>query len=174
MVNGATFQVGDEVTLLPAGLTTTIQGIRGPSGALDAAAPGLSIDLDLASDTDAGRGDLLATAPLPQTLKEFDATICWFGEQPLAAGSRLRLKHTTRSTPVMVKSLKGSVDVGTLQVSEATALTMNDIGLAELMTADPIVADDYRVNRVTGSFVLIDERTNATVAAGMIGHADFL
>jgi bifunctional enzyme CysN/CysC len=61
-----------------------------------------------------------------------------------------------------------------LEVSEATALTMNDIGLAELMTADPIVADDYRVNRVTGSFVLIDERTNATVAAGMIGHADFL
>jgi sulfate adenylyltransferase subunit 1 (EFTu-like GTPase family) len=89
-------------------------------------------------------------------------------------GQRLRLKHTTKVTPVRVATLSGVVDIATLSIDAATSLATNEIGLATLQTADPIVVDDYRDNRVTGSFVLIDEVTNATVAAGMVGRASFL
>ena len=155
-------------------ITATITGINGPRGAMTSAVPGLSVDLDIDKDTDAGRGDLLATAPLPTVTDEFEATVCWFSDKPLTPASRLRLKHTTRSTPVRVNAISGTLDVGTLTVSPADELATNDIGLVSLMTADPVVVDDYRTNRVTGSFILIDEVTNATVAAGMIGHASFI
>jgi sulfate adenylyltransferase subunit 1 (EFTu-like GTPase family) len=107
-------------------------------------------------------------------VKEFNATICWFGENPLNVGQRLRLKHTTKVTPVRISTLSGVVDIATLVVDPATRLATNEIGLATLQTAEPLVVDDYRDNRVTGSFVLIDEVTNATVAAGMVGRASFL
>ncbi|MBU6233901.1 MAG: 50S ribosome-binding GTPase [Acidobacteria bacterium] len=174
MVTGSHFSVGDAVTLLPSGVTATITGINGPRGSMTSAVPGLSVDLDIDQDTDAGRGDLLATAPLPTVTDEFEATLCWFSDRPLTPNSRLRLKHTTRSTPVRVNTISGTLDVETLTVTPTDQLVTNDIGLVSLLTADPIVVDDYRANRVTGSFILIDEVTNATVAAGMIGHASFI
>jgi len=174
MVNGASFRVGDPVTLLPQGVTTTIRAIHGLHGQSGEASPGLSIDLDLSDDTDAGRGDMLASSPLPIVTRDIAATVCWFGEQPLAKGQRLRLKHTTRSTPVRVAAFDGILDIETLSVEPGDALGFNQIGLVHLETGDPLVVDDYRDNRVTGSFVLIDERNNATVAAGMVGHVDFL
>ncbi|HEY5265786.1 MAG TPA: GTP-binding protein [Acidimicrobiales bacterium] len=175
MVSGEAFKVGDVVTLLPANIETTIAAINfGGVPRLDASV-GLAADLDLADETDAGRGDLIATAPLPTVTSEFEATICWFGEKPFSpAGQRLRLKHTTKSTPVRVQALKGVIDIESLSINEATSLATNEIGLATLVTAEAIVVDDYRDDRVTGSFVLIDEVTNATVAAGMVGHASFL
>ncbi|HVB51924.1 MAG TPA: GTP-binding protein [Acidimicrobiales bacterium] len=175
MVSGEAFKVGDRVTLLPANIETTISAINfGGVARLDASV-GLAADLDLADETDAGRGDLIATAPLPTVTKEFEATICWFGDKPFSTnGQRLRLKHTTKSTPVRVQSLKGVIDIESLSINDATSLVTNEIGLATLVTADALVVDDYRDDRVTGSFVLIDEVTNATVAAGMVGHASFL
>jgi len=174
MLNGATLHEGDAVTLLPANVATTITSITSGSGPRSAATAGLSIDVALAAETDAGRGDMLATAPLPTVTKEFAATICWFGEQPWRPSQRLRLKHTTKVTPVRLRELSGVVDIETLDVLPGTELAPNDIGLATLQTADWLVVDDYRDNRVTGSFVLIDEVTNATVAAGMVGRAAFL
>ena len=174
MVNGASLHVGDAVTLLPQNLETTVRAIKGVRGDGSEAAPGLSVDVDLASDTDAGRGDMLATAPLPTVTREIEATVCWFGETPLSTGTRLRLKHTSRTTPARVSDLHGVVDIATLDVAPGEQLAMNEIGLVTIQTAEPLVVDDYRDNRVTGSFVLIDERTNATVAAGMVGHVDFL
>jgi sulfate adenylyltransferase subunit 1 (EFTu-like GTPase family) len=174
MVNGAVLNVGDEVTLLPQGITTTIEAINGIHGASPVAAPGLSVDADIAADTDAGRGDLLATEPLPTVTRELAATVCWFGEEPLIPGQRLRIKHTTRSTPVRVKGIEGVLDIETLLVGPTHEIDFNEIGLVHLETSDPLVVDDYRDNRVTGSFVLIDERNNATVAAGMVGHVEFL
>ena len=174
MLNGATLHVGDTVTLLPAGVTTTVTGIRSGTGPRGAATPGLSIDVDLADETDAGRSDLLATEPLPTVTKEFEATICWFGEQPMTPGQRLRLKHTSRSTQARVSVVTGAVDIETLTVNDATQLKLNDIGIVSIQTADAVVVDDYLENRVTGSFVLIDPVTNATVAAGMVGRASFL
>ena len=174
MMNGGTLSVGDTLTLLPAGVTTTVTAIRSGTGERDDAVAGLSVDVALAEDTDAGRGDLLAIAPLPRVTREIDATICWFGDAPLEAGHRLRVKHTTRTTPARVASLDGVIDIGTLNVEATNELSTNEIGLARLATADALAVDDYRDNRVTGSFVLIDEVTNATVAAGMVGRASFL
>jgi sulfate adenylyltransferase large subunit len=175
MVSGEAFHVGDRVTLLPANIETTIRAINyGGESRLEATV-GLAADLDLADETDAGRGDVIATAPLPTVTKEFEATICWFGEKPLSVdGQRLRLKHTTKSTPVRIEAIKGLIDIESLAIKDASSLTTNEIGLATLATSDALVVDDYREDRVTGSFVLIDEVTNATVAAGMVGHASFL
>ena len=174
MLNGASLQVGDTVRLLPANIETKITAINSGSGPTAVATAGLSIDVALAVDTDAGRGDLIAPAPLPTVPKDFTATICWFGDNSLYVGQRLRLKHTTKVTPVRVAALTGVVDIGTLSVNESSTLDTNQIGIVTLQTADALVVDDYRDNRVTGSFVLIDEVTNATVAAGMVGRAAFL
>jgi len=175
IVSGEAFRVGDRVTLLPANVETTITAINFGGEARLEAAVGLAADLDFADETDAGRGDLIATAPLPTITRDLQATVCWFGEQPLSVnGRRLRLKHTTRSTPVRVREIKGVIDIESLTVDPADSLSTNEIGLVSLQTADPLVVDDYREDRVTGSFVLIDEVTNATVAAGMVGHASFL
>ena len=174
MLSGAALHVGERVTLLPANVETTVVSLTSGSGAHQAATAGLSIDVGLADETDAGRGDLLATAPLPTLTKEFEATVCWFGEQPLRHSQRLRLKHTSKVTPVRLQEILGVVDIETLSVNAGDQLTTNDIGVVSLQTADWLVVDDYRDNRVTGSFVLIDEVTNATVAAGMMGRATFL
>ena len=174
MVNGDTMHVGDRVTLLPANVETTITSINFGGESIEDATVGLAADVELAAETNAGRGDLIATAPLPTVSNELKTTICWFGEKPLVVGQRLRLKHTSKVTPVRVKIINGVIDIAKLDIDDSMTLNTNDIGLATLQTADLLVVDDYRVNRVTGSFVLIDEATNATVAAGMIGHASFL
>jgi bifunctional enzyme CysN/CysC len=175
MVSGEAFHVGDKVTLLPQNIETTIRAINFGGDSRLEATVGLAADLDLEDETDAGRGDLIATHPLPTVTKEFEATICWFGEKPFTTnGQRLRLKHTTKSTPVRVQAIKGVINIESLSIDEATSLETNEIGLATLITSEALVVDDYREDRVTGSFVLIDEVTNATVAAGMVGHASFL
>ena len=174
LVNGASFHVGDSVTLLPQGISTTIRGIKGVHGVTDSAGPGLSIDLDLTDDTDAGRGNMLATAPLPTVTHEIEATVCWFADKPLVKGQRLRLKHTTLSTPARIKEIDGVLNIETLSIEPGDSVALNDIGLIHIETSEPLVVDDYRDDRVTGSFVLIDEVNNATVAAGMIGHVAFL
>jgi sulfate adenylyltransferase large subunit len=174
MVNGDTMHVGDRVTLLPANVETTITSLHFGGDEISDATVGLAADVGLAAETNAGRGDLIATAPLPTVSNELKTTICWFGEKPLVVGQRLRLKHTSKVTPVRVKIINGVIDIAKLDIDDSTMLNTNDIGLATLQTAELLVVDDYRVNRVTGSFVLIDEATNATVAAGMVGHASFL
>ena len=174
MVNGDTLHVGDRVTLLPANIETTITAMHFGGDEITDATVGLAADITLADETNAGRGDLIATAPLPSVVNELKTTICWFGEQPLVIGQRLKMKHTSKVTPVRVKTINGVIDIEKLDIDESTSLRTNDIGLATLQTADLLVVDDYRSNRVTGSFVLIDEATNATVAAGMVGHASFL
>ncbi len=174
MVNGDVVRIGDVVTLLPALVTTTITSISVGGAPVLEAGVGLSIDVALAHETDAGRGDLLASSPLPTVTRDLDATICWFGDAPLRSGQRLRLKHTTKTTPVKIVSLNGVVDIATLRIEPTEQFETNEIGLVTLQTADYLVVDDYRENRVTGSFVLIDEVTNATVAAGMVGRAAFL
>jgi sulfate adenylyltransferase subunit 1 (EFTu-like GTPase family) len=92
----------------------------------------------------------------------------------LTVGQRRRIKHTTRSTPARVAEIAGTFDIESMTLVPGESVSLNGIGLLRLQSADDLVVDDYRDNRVTGSFVLIDERTNATVGAGMIGHADFV
>ena len=101
-----------------------------------------------------------------------EATVCWFGERPLRAGDRLRVKHTTRVTPARIEAVTARLDVNGLQLEPVDELRDNDIGVVTLSTATPLATDPYRRDRITGSFVLVDEATNATVAAGMVGRPE--
>ena len=173
MVAGGTLRPGDDIVVLPAGLHTKVASVETFDGPLDQATPALSVSVRLQDDIDASRGDLLAAAESPPPLlSEFEATVCWFSEKPISTGDRYRVKHTTRVTPARVLSVDGRLDVGSLAIEPADQLQQNDIGVLRLSVATPLAADPYRTNRVTGSFVIIDESTNATVAAGMIGRPD--
>ena len=170
MVDGAPIRVGEEIIVLPSGLTSTVTEVRTPSGLAPAAAVGLSVSVALADDLDVARGDMIVgRANPPRVTNDIEATICWFGTAPLTQGSRLRVKHTTRSTPGIVTAISSLLDVNDLTLAGASELVANEIGVVQLTTADPLVVDAYGSNRITGSFVLIDPVTNITVAAGMVG-----
>jgi bifunctional enzyme CysN/CysC len=171
MVNGGPFRTGDPVIVLPQGQFTTVRSIQTADGPLPRAEVGLSVSLSLADDIDISRGDLISSLEEPPTVTDtFEATVCWFHDRPLVAGDRLKLKHTTRVTPVVVERVEGIFDVNDLEVADADQLDENDIGLVHLRTAMPLALDTYQVDRITGSFVLIDDVTIATVAAGMVGR----
>jgi sulfate adenylyltransferase subunit 1 (EFTu-like GTPase family) len=170
MVSGGTLHVGDEVVVLPGGGRSRVSSIATFDGPLEEATPSLSITVGLEDDIDVGRGDLIAPGgSAPEPTDEVLGTLCWFSPKALRAGDRYRIKHTTRVTPARVRAVEARLDVGTLTLEPAEQLADNDIGVAVLALAAPVAADPYRVNRVTGSFVVIDEATNATVAAGMVG-----
>jgi sulfate adenylyltransferase subunit 1 len=131
---------------------------------------GLSVSINLTDEIDISRGDLISSLEEPPTVTDsFEATVCWFHDRPLVAGDRLKVKHTTRVTPAVVESVDGIFDVNELKLQGASELRENDIGVVHLRTATPLALDTYKVDRITGSFVLIDELTMATVAAGMVG-----
>ena len=170
MVNGGPFRVGDPVVVLPKGTLTTVASIETADGPLQRAEVGQSVSMRLADHLDVSRGDLIAAEEgHPEVIDTFEATVCWFQDRPLRAGDRLRLKHTTRVTPVIVEGVTGTFDVNDLRVAEASELVENDIGVVKLRTASPLAVDTYQADRITGSFVLIDELTFATIAAGMVG-----
>jgi sulfate adenylyltransferase large subunit len=171
MINGGPFHPGDDVVVLPGGQRTSITSVETVDGQLAEAAVGLSVAVELADDVDVSRGDMLAAADdLPELLTELEATVCWFDPRPLAAGSQFRLKHTTRVTPARIVTIDGRLDVNELELVGATSLEENDIGTVTIAVATPVAVDPYHRNRITGSFVLIDPATNATVAAGMVGR----
>jgi len=170
MVNGGPFRVGDPVVVLPQGAHTSVRAIETADGPLQRAEVGLSVSLRLADHLDVSRGDLIAAAvDAPEVTDTFEATVCWFKDSPLRVGDRLRIKHTTRVTPVVVEGVTGTFDVNKLRIAEAGELRENDIGIVKLRTATPLAVDHYEADRITGSFVLIDEQTFATIAAGMVG-----
>jgi sulfate adenylyltransferase large subunit len=160
---------GDQVVALPSGRTTRVAAIDTADGELDEAFPPLSVTLRLEDPVDVSRGDMLARpgdAPPPRI--ELEATVCWMSERPLAAGTRWRLKHTTRAVPARVEAIEGRLDVNTLTEHEASELRLNDLGRIRVRLGQPVLADPYERNRVTGSFVMIDEATGDTAAAGMV------
>ncbi len=171
-VAGGVFRPGVEVVVLPSGFTTTIAAIDGPGGepVPEAFSP-MAVTLRLADDLDVARGDLIARAGNhPVVDQDVDATVCWFDERSrLSVGSRYALKHTTRTVKAVVRDLAYRLDVNTLHRDDTvTDLGLNEIGRVRLRTQAPLLFDEYRRNRDTGSFILVDEVTNATVAAGMI------
>ncbi len=170
MVNGAPIRPGDQVVVLPGGQRTTVTSVETTDGPMAEAAVGLSVAVRLADDVDVSRGDLLASVDdVPDLVTEVTATVCWFDGRPLAAGAAFRLKHTTRVTPARITSVDGRLDVNHLTVGPTPSLEENDIGTVTIAVATPMAVDSYQRNRITGSFVLIDPATNATVAAGMVG-----
>jgi sulfate adenylyltransferase subunit 1 (EFTu-like GTPase family) len=163
-------RAGDQVVVLPSGRRTTVAAVETADGPLDLAVARQAITVRLADEVDVSRGDMIAAADdAPRSTQEFEATICWMADAPLVAGRRLLLKHTTRSVKAIVSTLNGTLDVTDLESGAASQLGLNDIGRVTIRTSSPVFVDDYNVDRTTGAFVLIDEATGATVAAGMVG-----
>ncbi len=169
-VAGGVLRTGDEVVVLPGGERSHVAGIDTFDGPVEEAFTPMSVTLRLADDVDVSRGDLIAR-PHNQPLleRDLDAIVCWMGETPSATGGRYVLKHTTRTTRAELRELVHRIDVDTLhRDEEARALGLNDVGRVTLRAAVPLAFDPYRRNRATGSFVLVDEASNDTVAAGML------
>jgi sulfate adenylyltransferase subunit 1 len=173
-VASGTVQPGDEVVVLPAGLRTRVASVDTADGRLEAASAGRSVTVLLADDIDVSRGDLIAAADAaPVVTDELDATLCWLADKPLRPGARLLLKHGTRTTQVIVGAVSELLDTDTLTFGEAPAqLSSNDIAHVSLRLGGEIAADAYEQCHATGAFILIDEATNDTVAAGMITPAE--
>jgi bifunctional enzyme CysN/CysC len=171
-VAGGTFRPGDEVTVLPSGFATKVTNVWGPGGQkLDDAFTGQAVTIELADNLDVGRGDMICRpGNKPTSAQDVDAMICWLsGDAPLSADSSYTILHTTRETRASVKDLEYRLDINTLHRNEdASGLALNEIGRVKLRTQKALHFDSYRRNRDTGSFILIDEATNNTVAAGMI------
>jgi bifunctional enzyme CysN/CysC len=170
-VAGGVFKPGDEVTVLPSGFTSTIESIDTADGPIDDAFAPMSVTLRLSDDLDISRGDMICRQHNQPTVgQDIDAMICWMGDQTtLKARDKFIIKHTTRTARALVKRLNYRLDVNTLhRDDDADLLSLNEMGRVSLRTTSPLFFDDYRRNRETGSFVLIDEATNNTVAAGMI------
>jgi sulfate adenylyltransferase large subunit len=163
-------RVGDEVLVLPAGIATKVQGIDTFDGPLEEAFAPMSVTLLLADDVDVTRGDLISRVDDAPTLsREFEADVCWMADRPVTAGSRFAIKHATHAARAIVDEVRWAVDVHTLERDEsATQLALNGIGRVRLRASHALAFDDYGRNRGTGAFILVDEGTNDTVAAGMI------
>jgi bifunctional enzyme CysN/CysC len=170
-VAAGVFKPGDSVMVLPSGFTTRVAAIDTADGPIDEAFPPMSVSLRLEDDIDVSRGDMICRPHNQPTVShDIDAMVCWMTERSvLTSGAKLAIKHTTRSARALVKELHYRLDVDTLHRDEAvTQLRLNDIGRITLRTTSPLLFDEYRRNRSTGSFILIDEATMSTVAAGMI------
>ncbi len=167
--SGAVSQ-GEEVLVLPAGLRSRVASVVTWEGEQKKAFAPMSVTITLEDEIDISRGDMIVRpANLPRTESEFEAAICWMNDEPLRPRSKYLLKHTTRAVRGHVKDLRYSIDVDTLHRNrEATELGLNEIGRVIIKTQKPLFCDDYRQNRATGSFIVVDERSNLTVGAGMI------
>ena len=173
-VAGGVLKPGDDVVVLPSGFQSRIASIETEDGPVDEAFPPMAVTVRLEDDLDVSRGDLICRPHNVATAsQELDAMVCWMSDGPLVVGRKLAVKHTTRSARAMVKELRYRLDVNTLHRDEsADQLSLNDIGRIRLRTTAPLFVDDYRRNRATGGFILIDEATNDTVGAGMVVGAD--
>ncbi|NBM14633.1 sulfate adenylyltransferase subunit 1 [Streptomyces sp. GC420] len=167
-------RVGDPVTVLPSGLTSTISGIDALGDAVDEARAPQSVTVLLADDLDISRGDLIApTAAAPATTQDVEATVCHLHERALKAGDRVLLKHATRTVKAIVKALPYKIDLthDLAHLDAPEELGVNDIGTVVLRTSEPLPLDPYAVSRRTGSFLLVDPADGTTLTAGMAGEA---
>jgi bifunctional enzyme CysN/CysC len=170
-IAGGVLKPGDEVVVLPSGLTTTIASIDTASGPVDEAFAPMAVTVRLADDVAVSRGDMLCRVRnRPHVGQDLEAMVCWLTQDTdLRAGAKLAIKHTTRWGRALVKDLQYRLDVNTLHRDEmADGLGLNEIGRVSLRTTVPLFFDEYRRNRTTGSFILVDEVTNNTVGAGII------
>ena len=170
-IAGGVVRKGDNVVVLPGGQRSTISAITLADKEFDAVQEGKSVAIQLSDDIDIGRGDLLVGADYeqPQISQTISLTVCWFNQIPMQIGNRYIIRHTTRETKGIVKSIDNRINISNLQKETGiVCLQMNDIAEITLKTASPLVFDSYRKNRTTGSLILIDPNTFETVGAGMI------
>ena len=161
--------VGDAVKVLPSGLTSRLKEIVTYDGNVDDAVAPQSVTLTIEDHLDISRGDMLVKpVNVPRVTKEFEAMLCWLSEKSLDLQRKYLIKHTTRTVKALVSGIAYRVDVNTLEHEAADTLKMNDIGRVLFKVHQPLACDPYQRNHATGSFIVIDEVNNNTVAAGMI------
>jgi bifunctional enzyme CysN/CysC len=173
-IDGGVFRAGDEVMILPSGLTTTVAAIDTYEGPVEEAFAPMSVTMRLADNIDVSRGDMICRPHNKPTVgQDLEAMVCWMTDKPLQVGDMMWLKHTTRWVKCMVRDLHYRLDVNTLHRDEgATTLTLNEVGRVALRVTQPLYYDPYRRNRSTGSFILADEGSNVTAGAGMLLRPD--
>jgi len=169
-IAGGIVRVGQKVMILPSGLTSSIKSIWTLDGQLEEAFNPQSVTLVLEHDLDVSRGDVIVDAEdLPGSSAELHAKICWMNPRPLQAGRQYLIKHTTQTVKASITAIESRINITSFAKEEGvTELIMNDLGEIRLRTARPLIYDGYSSNRLTGSFILIEPGTNATVAAGML------
>ena len=169
-VAGGVLKKGDDVVVLPSGFPSKIAAIETMDGLVDEAFPPMSVTIRLTDDVDVSRGDMICRPHnQPTVSQDVDAMVCWMHDTPMKTRGKYFIKHTTRDARALIQDLHYRLDVNTLHRDEsAETLGLNEIGRVTLRTTVPLFVDEYRRNRSTGSFILVDEGTNATVAAGMI------
>jgi sulfate adenylyltransferase large subunit len=172
-VAGGVWRAGDDVVVLPSGLRSRVAAVETLDGTLEEAASPQSVTIRLEDDVDVSRGDLLADPERPPTVaRELIAHLCWMSERPLEPRTRFAVKHTTRNARAVVDELVSVVDMDTLEDRLLPErLELNDLAVVRLRLAEPLAVDTYERNPPTGAFVLIDEASNDTVAAGMVLEA---
>jgi sulfate adenylyltransferase subunit 1 len=169
-VASGTLATGDKVTVLPAGLSATVAAILGPDGPVDSALPGNAVTVRLDRDLDVARGDLIVAADArARVTRELTADLCWFDAEPLQPAANYLLKHTTRTVRARFAQIVHGIDLATLTPVAAPAnVAMNDLFRARISLGEPLAVDAFHDDRTTGAFIVIDEVSNRTVAAGTI------
>ena len=169
-IAGGIVRVGQPVMVLPSGFSSTVKEIWTLDGPLQEAFSPQSVTLVLEHDIDVSRGDVFVDPnDLPGASAELHAKVCWMHPRPLQRGRKYFLKHMTQTVQAVVTAIEHRINVSTLDTEpETPELAMNDIGEIRLRTSKPLIFDSYATNRLTGSFILIEQGTNATVGAGML------
>lgn len=169
-VAGGVFKPGDDVMVLPSGFTSKIKTIDTMEGAINEAYAPMSVCMTLEDDIDISRGDMIVRENnSPQPEQTIEAMLCWMGDRPLVPNGKYGIRHTSKDARSLIKEVKYKVDINTLHRNEDDKeIKMNDIARVTIRTTAPLFIDRYKRNRHTGSFILIDEGTNNTVAAGMV------
>ena len=168
-VESGSIRVGDAVTVLPSGLTSTVKAIQIGGIDIPDAATEQSVTLLLADEIDTSRGDMIVkSGEVPAAVKQIEATVCWLAEAPMDRARTYLIRHTTRDSKAKLAAIDHRLDVNTLEKVPAEKLAMNDIAQVSFRLAQPLFVDPYAENRGTGAFIIIDESSNNTVGAGMI------
>ncbi|MCC3153573.1 GTP-binding protein [Hymenobacter sp. BT770] len=168
-IQSGTYRPGDRVRVWPSGLETEIEAIEINEREVAAATAPQAVVLRLRDDVDVSRGDTIVPVNAhPAVTREVEATLCWMDERPLKAGRKLLVQHHTAVVKASVTAIVYKTNVATFESVGTDAAQLNDIVRVQLKTAGPLVVDDYRQNRATGAFILVDEQTGATLAAGLI------
>jgi len=169
-VAGGIFKPGDQVMVLPSGFTSTIKSIETMNGPVEQAFPPMSCTILLEDEIDISRGDMIVRENnRPEITQDIEVMLCWMHERPLQLNGKYSIRHTTNDARCLIKEIRYKVDINTLhRIIDYEKIGLNDIARIKLRTTKPLLCDKYKMNRNTGSIILIDEATNETVGAGMI------
>lgn len=169
-VAGGVFKKGDRIAVMPSGIESTVKSITVFNGELEEAYPPLAVAIELDTDVDISRGDMIVDANnKPHCTQEMDLMLTWMSEKPMMPGGKYIIKHTSNEVKCKITSIKYRLDINKLEIKdEGQPFELNDIGRISIKTTKPLNWDAYNDNRITGSLILIEEGTNNTVGAGML------